>query len=149
MMFVRLAMPYDEDEIVAMARVNAATRPNLTFNEGRTRATFRQYLETSKPTFWVVERNREVLGFLCADYGEHIAFDGLYTVQEVLFVKPEKRGTRAATLLMRELISWSEMLGANEIVGGNDNSFHSERTAKFLSRFGFERVGYAMRKALQ
>lgn len=148
MIAVRLAMPFDEDEIIEMARVNAETMPTLVFNEGRARRAFRQYLETALPTFWVAHDGPEVFGFLCASFYEHRAFDGLFTVQEVLFVKPEKRGTRAATLLMRELISWSKNLGANEIVGGNDNAFNSDRTAKFLSHFGFEKVGHAMRMTL-
>lgn len=148
MIAVRLAMPEDEDEIVEMARTNSETRPTLVFNEERTRKTFRSYLDRASPTFWVAYSGPEVLGFLCAEFYEHRAFDGLFTAQEVLFVKPEKRGTRAATLLMRELISWSKLLGANEIVGGNDNATNSDRTAKFLSHFGFEKVGHAMRMTL-
>jgi GNAT superfamily N-acetyltransferase len=65
-----------------------------------------------------------------------------------LFVKPEKRGTRAATLLTRQLIEWAEIIGAQEIVGGNDNEFNSERTARFLEHFGFRRVGIAMRRVI-
>jgi len=49
---------------------------------------------------------------------------------------------------MKQLIAWSEQLGAREIVGGNDNEFNSERTARFLEHFGFERVGYSMRRAM-
>ena len=145
MMRVRLADLPDLDEIVAMAKVNSATRPHLTFNETRCRASFVDYLTSASPTFWVVEDDRGIAGFLVADFYVHRAFDGLFTTQEVLFVKPEKRGTRAATLLMRQLTEWSKALGANEIVGGNDNDFNSESTAEFLGHFGFKKVGYAMR----
>jgi hypothetical protein len=70
-------------------------------------------------------------------------------VQQVLFVRSDMRGTRAAALLMQNLVAWSERLGANEIEGGNNNGFQSERTAKFLGLFGFERVGIAMRRVLK
>jgi hypothetical protein len=49
---------------------------------------------------------------------------------------------------MNELIRWSKMLGAVEITGGNDNSYKSERTAKFLKHFGFEQVGFFMRRMM-
>ncbi len=148
-MFVRLALETDEDTIVEFARTNIEqTRPGMTFNEERCRNTFQSYLHRASPTFFVVEDNREVIAMLVADFYEYRAADGLFTTQEVLFVRPDKRGTRASVILMKELIAWSEMLGAKEIMGGNDNEFNSERTARFLEHFGFERVGFAMRRTL-
>lgn len=148
-MFVRLALETDEDAIVEFARTNIEqTRPGMTFNEERCRDTFRSYLRRASPTFFVVEDNREVIAMLVADFYEYRAADGLFTTQEVLFVRPDKRGTRASVILMKELIAWSKMLGAKEIMGGNDNEFNSERTARFLEHFGFERVGFAMRRTL-
>jgi L-amino acid N-acyltransferase YncA len=148
-MFVRLALESDADTLVEMARMNAAeTRASLTFNEDKMRETIRSYIDKASPTFFVVEERREVLGFLVADFYEYRAFDGLFTTQEVMFVRPDKRGTRASVLLMKNLIAWSERLGAKEIIGGNDNEFNSERTAKFLEHFGFERVGFSMRRAV-
>lgn len=147
-MKVRYAEVRDLDEIVEMARANAETRPNLTFNEMRTRATFVDYMEKASPTFFVAEHEGQLFGFLVANFYPYSAFDGLFTTQEVVYVKPEKRGTRAATLLMKELISWSEMLGAKEIIGGVDNEANIDRTAKFLGHFGFKKVGYAMRREM-
>lgn len=147
-MRVRLAFEDEEDVIVEMARTNMATRPTLTFNEQRCRETFRSYIREASPTIWVAEDQSGVAGMLVADFYLHRAASGIFTTQEVLFVKPERRGGRAAAMLMKTLIDWSREIGANEIVGGNDNEFNSEQTARFLGKFGFERVGYAMRKAL-
>jgi L-amino acid N-acyltransferase YncA len=147
-MFVRLALEEDVDAIIAMSKINAQTRPTLKFNEARARATFQSYIDNASPTFWVCEENREVIGFFVGEFRAHYAFDGLFTVQDVLFVRPERRGSRAAVLLMKNFIAWSKRLGANEIIGGNDNEFNSDRTAQFLEHFGFERVGFAMRLAL-
>lgn len=147
-MFARLALESDFDEIVEMARANAAeTRASLTFNEDRCRATLYRYLAEASPTIFVAEHARQIAGFMQVDFYEYRAFDGLFTVQEVLFVKPDKRGSRAAVVLMKHFLAWSEMLGAREIIGGNDNEFNSERTAKFLEHFGFRKVGFAMRRA--
>ena len=145
-MKVRFAELRDIEDIVAMSRHNAETRPELKFNELRTRATIADYFVKASPSMWVAEDEGQVIGLLVADFAVYRAFDGLFTTQEVLYVKPEKRGSRAATMLMRTLIAWSDSLGAIEIMGGNDNEFNSERTAKFLSHFGFRKVGYAMRR---
>lgn len=149
-MHVRLALESDADAIVEMARTNMEqTRPTLTFDEGRCRATIASYLRHASPTIWVAEdKAGDTTGFLVADFYEYRAASGIFTTQEVLFVRPDKRGTRAATILMKELVAWSEMLGAKEILGGNDNEFNSERTARFLEHFGFKRVGFSMRRAV-
>lgn len=149
-MFVRLALESDEDVVVEMARANIEeTRSELSFNEEKCRASFASYLLTASPTVFVVEHKREVVGFMLAEIMEYRAADGLFTIQEVMFVHPDKRGTRASVLLMKHLIAWSEQLGALEVVGGNDNGFNSERTARFLEHFGFERVGFSMRRVLK
>ena len=146
---VRLALAADEDAIVEMARTNMEqTRPTLKFNEARCRQTVQNYLDFANPTIFVAEDEAEVVGLLVCNFYEYHAADGLYATQEVLFVRPDKRGTRAAALLMKELIAWATMLGAQEIVGGNDNEFNSERTARFLGHFGFKRVGFAMRRSV-
>lgn len=148
-MFVRLALEEDIDAICEMARWNMEeTRPDMGYDEAKCRETCYGYLDRASPTIFVVEDKREVIGFLLADMYSYRAAEGLFVTQEVLYVRPARRGTRAATLLMKQLIAWAELLGAKEIIGGNDNSFNSERTAKFLGHFGFENVGYAMRKTI-
>ena len=148
-MFARLALDEDFDAIVEMARLNIEeTRPGMAWNEERCRATLRSYIDRASPTFFVVEDKRQVIAFLMASFYEYRAASGLFTTQEVIFVRPDKRGTRAAVILMKHFIAWSERLGAKEIMGGNDNEFNSERTARFLEHFGFKRVGFAMRRTI-
>jgi L-amino acid N-acyltransferase YncA len=95
---------------------------------------------------FVAEKDGIVIGLLVATLNEYRHAEGLYTTQEVIYVDEAHRGGRAATLLMKQLIAWSEEIGAIEITGGNDNGFQSERTAAFLEHFGFERVGFFMRR---
>jgi L-amino acid N-acyltransferase YncA len=143
-------MPYDEDDYVRMAVANLKeTMPGEPYSEVVLRKTFGKYLETATPTIWVVESARKpiamMLSYICAyDYR-----DGHYTTQRVIYVTPENRGTRAAVLLVKELVRWSKFIGASKIDGGNDNSFKSERTAAFLEHFGFENVGFYLTKALE
>lgn len=148
-MFVRLIDREDFEAVTEMSRHNMeTTRATLTFSEERCRETLESSVAQTSPTIYVCESKREVVGFVVMDFFPHQAADGLYAVQQVLYVKPEKRGSRAATLLMRQLITWAELIGCNEIIGGNDNEFNSDQTAKFLGHFGFYRVGHAMRRDL-
>lgn len=148
-MYVRLMLEDDIDEVIEMARANVEeTRADLEWHEGRMRLTIAKYFSQADPTFFVCEEKGRLIGFLMAGIYEYRAMAGLFTTQEVIYVRSARRGSRAAVLLMNELIAWSQRLGAKEIIGGNDNDFHSDRTARFLEHFGFVRVGYALKRVL-
>jgi GNAT superfamily N-acetyltransferase len=144
-MYVRLALETEADEVVEMARMNVAeTLPNDVFEEHHAYSRFYSYIDTASPTIFVCVDKGKLIGFLLTDTCDFDHKSGFFTVQRVLFVRPEHRGTRAAVLLMKTLIAWSKMLGASEIRGGSDNSFKVDRTAGFLEHFGFEKVGWNM-----
>ena len=146
-MRVRLALPADEDAFVALAAMaHAESLPHVPYSEEKVRETFASYLDQAHPTFTVVVQKGDVIAFASQSISEYPSGTGIYTTLEVSFVRPDKRGSRAAALLLRWFAQWSDQLGALESTGGNDNSLHSERTAKFLARFGFEQVGFFMRR---
>lgn len=148
-MFVRLALEEDIDAIVELARMNCElSTPYLTYSPDKVRETCYAYLDRGETTIFVVEDKRQVIALLVATINEYRHATGIYCTQEIIFVREDYRGTRAAALLMKELVAWSERLGAIEITGGNDNKFNSERTARFLSHFGFEQVGFFMRRMM-
>lgn len=149
-MFVRLGMPEDIDAFVEMAVANLEeTMPGEPYSRARLAETYWRYLDHAQPTIWFVEQRRKLVGFMMAYMFSFDYRDGHYTTQRVIYVSPENRGTRAAVLLAKELVRWSKSLDAAKIEGGNDNSFKSERTARFLEHFGFEQVGFQMRKRLE
>lgn len=149
-MKVRFAQPDDYEEILAMGRHNCEqTMPGSPYEPERVARIYQDYLEGGNPSFFVVEKDGKILGFLVVGFGDYDYRSGFFTIQKVLYVKPENRGTRAAVLLMKHLVDWSRELGASEIIGGNDNDFQSDRTSKFLEHFGFEKVGYAMSMKLE
>lgn len=149
-MLVRLALEEDFSAIVDMARANIdETSPEMEWDEVKCLETCYSYLDTAEPTIFVVEDKRKVIGFLLASIIGYRAAAGHAVTQEVLYVRPANRGTRASTLLIKHLVKWAEQIGAREIIGGVDNNFQPERTAKFLEHFGFERVGYALRKVVR
>lgn len=148
-MLVRLALDTERDTVVDLcaAAVEESVR-DIEPERARIEETFQAYLDSADPTFFVVEQKREIVGFLMATIGGYTYASGIYTTQQVMYVRPDKRGTRAATLLIRHLEDWSRRLGAREITGGNNNGLYTERTARFLEKQGFARTGVFMRKPL-
>ena len=115
---VRLAEDRDFQAVRDLAKMNhEESCPHREWSGQRMRDTFfDSHLRDASATIFVVERAGEVVGFLLCGLYNYRAFDGLFAVQEVLFVRPDMRGTRAAALLMRKLIDFSSSAGANEIL---------------------------------
>lgn len=150
-MLIRLALESDFDEIVAMARENVeTTRPEAGFDEYEVRESlYVSYLDAADITVFVAEtKTRELAGFLVCGMSGYLWASGLHAIQEVLYVKPRFRGSRAAVMLMKELIQWARGLNAKEIVGGCDNGFQPDRMQRFMEHFGFKNVGCHMRLEL-
>lgn len=147
-MLVRLALETDEDAVIELGRMQQEeTLPHLDFVEWIARDTFQNYLKTADPTFFVAEENGVVIGHLMALIQGYAFTDGIYVVQEVLYVKPDKRGTRAAAALVKAFVEWGERLKAREIIFGISNKFQPERTAKFFElTAGAEQVGIYLKR---
>lgn len=140
-------MPEEEDVFVELARLTVAeSYPDQVFSEERTRETFQRYLKTAHPTFFFADQDGRVVGVLQATISGYDFADGIFTTLCGTFVHPDKRGTRAAALLLSAFTRWSDQLGAIESTGGNDNNLTTERTTRLLGHFGFEPVGTFVRR---
>ncbi|WP_316397347.1 GNAT family N-acetyltransferase [Bradyrhizobium sp. 33ap4] len=147
MMYVRLAMPEEEDTFVELARLMLPENyPHLTFSEENTRETFRRYIASAHPTIFFAEQDGQVIGVAQATISAFDFADGIYTTLCGTYVRPDKRGTRAAALLLQEFSRWSDQLGAIESTGGNDNNLTTDRTIRLMGHFGWECVGAFLRR---
>lgn len=147
MITVRLALAEEEDAFVDLARLMLAeSYPDQVFSEEVTRATFQRYLKTAHPTFFFAVEGDRVIGVVQASISAYDFADGIFTTLCGTYVHPDKRGTRAAALLLSEFTRWSDQLGAVESTGGNDNNLTTERTTRLLGHFGFEPVGAFVRR---
>ncbi|WP_035676027.1 GNAT family N-acetyltransferase [Bradyrhizobium liaoningense] len=147
MITVRLALADEENAYVELARAGVAeSYPDQVFSEEATRATYRRYLETAHPTIFFAVDGERVIGAIQATISAYDFADGIFTTLCGTFVHPDKRGTRAAALLLSEFTRWSDQLGAVESTGGNDNNLTTERTTRLLGHFGFEPVGTFVRR---
>lgn len=146
-MLSRLAIEADEAPIAAMMPAAVAESfPYLTFSPERWRETFRSYLENADLVFFVVEERREVLGFSVVSWGPNAFSDSLFAEQRLIYVKPDKRGTRAAAELVTAFTQWADRLGIKDVDIQLTNGRKPEQAERYLRRFGFETVGATLRK---
>lgn len=149
-MLARLALDEEIETFVELVRGHVEEmRADHGFDAEITRQTFRQYLETADPTIYFAEHRREVVGYMMVSVGSSRYADLQYLIQEVIFVRPEHRGTRAAVILMKHLTAEARRQGFTEILGGNDYGFDPTRTQRFLEHFGFAAVGLFMRLRIE
>lgn len=147
-MRTRLVMPEDKDAVLSLAEMQVAeTAPHMDFSREIAEKTFESSLKYADPTVFVAEDRGEVIGFL-AGYMENYAFtSGVFVIQEVLYVRPDKRGTRAAVYLIKEFARWGDVVGAREVIFGIANKFQPERTSRLFQRVaGAEEVGVFLKK---
>lgn len=145
-MFARLALETDRRAVIDLARMQVQeTLPHLDFHASIAWETFDAYLASANPTFFVAEDRGNVVGYLMALMNGYAFTTGLHVVQEVLYVKPDKRGGLAAALLVKAFVAWGTRVGARELFFGISNGFQPERTARFFRHFGAEVVGYSLK----
>ena len=147
-MLARLALEDDRHAVVELGRCMAVEQtPHLTFDVGRAGATFDAYLTGANPTIFVLEEAREVVGFLAAQIMDYPACAGFFVSQELFYVRPDKRGTRAAASLFTEFNRWADSLNPEEVFAGIATGHRPEVAARWMRRFGFESTGQHMRRS--
>ncbi len=141
---VRLAMPEDREQLRSLSCGAALEcEPDLGFDNAVFDRTFDGVLRGT-PTGFVAALGHVIVGFaLCEIEGFHFA-SGISTVLQIIYVRPDKRGTRAAALLLAEFIRWSEIVGSRRRYLGINTGQGIERTARFFERAGARSLGHCM-----
>lgn len=146
-MFVRLAIEKDREPLRELARAHAREiTPHLIWSDDRADATFDAYLSGANPTVFVVEDNRELVGHVTGLMIDNAYTTGFFIVLDAIYVRPDKRGSRAAAKLMKAFNAWADRLMPCEIVCRMSNPGISERTLRFLQCFGYEPSGVSLRR---
>lgn len=66
---------------------------------------------------------------------------GIVAEMKLMYIKPVKRGSLTALLLLKAYERWAILNGATQIFTGTVNKQHAERTSKFFEQTGYARVG--------
>lgn len=149
-MHCRLALESDLPALLELSHMQQVeTLPHLDYDAEIATQTFRAYMDTANPTFLVVEDEGVVIGFLMALFHAYAFCRGHFVSQEVIYVRPDKRGTRAAAKLFAGFVRWAERLKPEEIFAGASWGRRSAAAARWLQRFGFEPAGqHLMRRRI-
>lgn len=146
-MISRLAEARDLPVLLELShRQQIETLPHLDFDVDVATATFEAYMTTANPTFLVVEDEGEVIGFLMALFHAYGFCRGHFVGQEVIYVRPDKRGTRAAARLVKAYDEWAAQTEPREIFAGVANGVTIDRTVRFFEHFGYDLVGATLRR---
>lgn len=90
---------------------------------------------------FIVEQDKEIMGGFAGrvsgDWFNNtkIAFD------DVMYVKPEFRKTRAAYVLIQTFIGWAAAMGVNRIQCGTTTGVESRACIRLYEHFGFTQYG--------
>lgn len=149
-MLARLALETDRPTLHALARMHTAEKaPHLVYSPERAEATFQRYLTTGNPVFWVVEAQRQVVGYATGVLADNAFTDGFSASLDVIFVRPDMRGTRASAELISAFTTWAARLCPNDtfltMANGDSGRNNSPAMARFLKRFGFRPAGSVFR----
>lgn len=146
-MQARLAVESDRAAVLVLGQMMSLEKaPHLTFDVGRAHASFDRHFFDPGLTLFVAETDGEIVGFLMALRTPYAAHTGFFVHQELFYVRPDKRGTRAAASLFRAFNAWADSLNPEEVFAGVATGHRPEVAARWMRRFGFEPVGPSMRR---
>jgi hypothetical protein len=144
MIHCRLITPADRERVSELARQHQMeSAPHLTFDPERMNATVTRALYKRNLIIFVAEDDDGVIGYLAAVKEPYAACSGFYIEQQLFYVEPRKRGSRAAAKLFAGFVRWAELQQAEEIFA---NIWDRKGGARWLKRFGFEPAGQQMRR---
>ena len=130
------------NDIVAMGKVFVAENgAHLQYDEGEVRNTCRLVMSDMDREYlniFLVYRDHEPLGFIYASCGKYLFNKQRYAQQELLFIRPTYRGTRAFLKLIKAFEEWARLRSSVEIWMG---AAHSKSLSNILPRIGYPEVG--------
>lgn len=122
------------------------TLPHMPF-EADVVAHYAKYaIRDDQMSVFVAEQDGKLIGYLVANLEPYLFCHGYSASQEVVYVLPEYRTTRAAYLLLKYYVDWAAEHEVLETYVGVANGIDMERKKAFFERKGFDVVGYYLRK---
>jgi len=141
-MLVRRALEQDRAAIKSLgAAMVLELTPHLTFDETAFNTSYDRALAKLNPIVFVADEDGDIVGFLAVGAHDYVACAGFYLQQELFYVRPDKRGSRAAASLFAGFLRWAQRLQPEEIFAGIGWGRRSAAAARWLKRFGFEPAG--------
>jgi len=145
---IRPALTSDLTTLLALSRemYQESGLKNLAFDEGKVWIELFEKLNSDAFTM-VYEKDGQIIGMIGAMICKHIFSNDLMSMDYLVYVKPEHRGSAVFASMIQEYIDWSKSQGvkpANIYIGVNAG-VSTELTVKCYERLGFVRSGINLR----
>lgn len=146
-MLARLLIDSDIPQILKLAEAHAREiTPGHEFSPERALVTYNRYRNDGNGIHFVAEEGRDIVGYIGAYISDYPYTVGHAVVLDVIYVKPECRGSRAAALLMTRFTEWADRVKPLETFFRTGNSGMSPKLSAFFQRYGFTPVGSVLRR---
>jgi len=83
----------------------------------------------------------QLAGFLTAFISESAFSTELCAIHDIFFVAPERRGSKAASLLVDGFREWARARGCRQAMIAVHTGLNVERTGRFYEKKGFTHIG--------
>jgi hypothetical protein len=122
----------------------------LAFDEQKVASMINRYLTDSAAYFAYLASRRDgkKVGIMAGYLGTYVFSNAKQAIDQIFFVLPEFRGSRAALVLHREFRAWAIKQGARELSIGVSTGVGVERSGRFLKRLGMNEVGANFKERL-
>ena len=90
---------------------------------------------------FLVEHKEQIIGGFVGRIGGDWFNDTKIAFDDVLYVKPEFRKSRAAYMLIQSFIRWAQLMGASRIQCGTTTGVESAACIRLYKHFGFTEYG--------
>ena len=108
------------------------------FNEEKVKGYFNLALKRPNGFSIIAEDDDKPIGFLISDMNEYLIGHQKVAKNLELYVVPEKRGSKAGLMMMRNFIKWAEMNNATEIVFAPTANDKLNKFDAFAKRLGMK-----------
>lgn len=113
---------------------------HYTFSPLKTLHSISEWDSGDSRVLFVVDDGKDIVGMMAVGVEDAAFSNDIVAAENVFFVRSDMRGTRAAYLLMREFLSWSEKIGAKHIRAGVATG-GGAAACRLYEHFGMQPVG--------
>lgn len=145
-MFVRVATNEDIPCFIENAKKFIAEAPNYAsrkLDDEALKNNLLAVLDGLGAVFVVESKGEPIAGIVCLTTKDWFN-DDLIAFEQVFYVQPEYRTSRASYLLLDAFISWAKHMKANRIQCGTTTGINTKGCLRLYERFGFREYGIVL-----